>query len=356
LQKIVQAANEFNLNSCEANEKLFSSITGLSAKSNQQNAAKWSKDFAADPFGSFFQANKDTRGSDAETNELIEKTVDKNPDNPAVKETLKPGNMVWNALGKHAGALTRKEKELFVSITGTLIFSHDKDNAASPMKAEYVFGKLTLEQLVGQISSTTAANATTVTASPIYLLTCTEQVGEVGDCIKMAESTVPSDNGTLKAMVHERLMSIKQHIVDRTKQDKKDVEYTEMISIPIQRMMAMGNSIKSMTISQSLNNRAEDIAAAEVAARMINDAITLVDEVITKQSTVLGGTEAGEVQKMKLTLTNRKREVHDLLMTAYANASNLGTLTRELEAMERTFTAGLSNSIKGNLAFQNGSR
>lgn len=337
LQRVAQDANGSTLNACAEGKKLVDGVMGDYMSANSRQAADWSLALNRDADG--MEAYKRNRGSlseyqlslaDAKNNLSGVKPKPGSDASPAITE----GNVVWRALSMEMPSLTNAEKLMLMSISGTIIF----DN---PANAEPTIGVkpsiLKFKDIIGDTGAT------------FQQYECTDGTSD-NACRKL--NPIDFNTKTFKALVSDRFREIKTNMLGRTAQSASNIDYTEMISLPVQRVLAVGTNIKSPLMNQVLNERIEQIAAAEIAANFVRMAIEVTRKAVAQSIANKPFLEAEQLKALDIQLQATYREVLEELRTAHASGNTLAGVTREVESLERAMQASLPSSIARSLAFE----
>jgi conjugative transfer pilus assembly protein TraH len=336
LQRTAQEANGNTINACKEGEKLAGSLMGDYMNANARQAADWSLALNRYPDGA--EAYRSTRGSRTEYQMGLDdakQNLDGVKPRPGSNATpvITEGNVVWRALSMDLTGLTNDEKRMLMSISGTVVFDNQA-NAEPTMKVQLPV--LTFKDVIGD------------EVAQIKLLNCVDGFTDNG-CRQM--TPVLETMKGFKGLVKERFDRISQAMRGRNSQLLTDVTFAGMISLPVQRILAAGTNVKSPNISAVLNQRIEEVAAAEYAANFVRSGIDVVIAAIGQAKANKTKIEVEELKTLEASLSIAKRETLEVLRTAYANGSNLANVTRELESLEQALQATLPAAVNRAIAF-----
>ena len=154
--------------------------------------------------------------------------------------TFIKGNITWLALNQVGGNISQQERELIMSLIGTVILTppDDDGNGASPRYAEPTITGLR-DLLLGRADSTTQGNV------DVDVYVCDEPA----ECMNPVRTTVSVKPFT--QLVAERLRRMSDNIVTRSAQSAADIGFINNTSEPVYRMLAVamkpGASSKRLT-------------------------------------------------------------------------------------------------------------
>ena len=226
LQDQINKINAMNINSCEAAQSLVNGIVGEFDNSVQSGCAN-----IAQYLGSVTD-RADARFTCATNAPSVVKNAANSSDPNVRNATFVKGNVMWLALNQVGGTISQQEKELIMSVIGTVILYPPADDGSGAMPRYLEPSIVGLRDLLlGRGDSATEGNV------DIEVYACDEPT----ECLNPTRTTVSAKPYT--RMVSERLRRMSDNIVTRTPQTAADIGFINNTTEPVYKMLAVANAV-----------------------------------------------------------------------------------------------------------------
>src|SRR3989304_614625 len=127
LQDQINKINTMNINSCEASQALINGVVGEYDNSVQSGCANISQYLGS------VTDSADARFTCATNAPAVVKSAANSGDPNVRNATFVKGNVIWLALNQVGGPISRQEKELIMSVIGTVILYPPADDGSGAM-------------------------------------------------------------------------------------------------------------------------------------------------------------------------------------------------------------------------------
>lgn len=340
LQATAQQVNRLNIDSCEAAKGVVNASLPDSWTKGKQDAAK---NFGVNSniFGDISDAWTSVMNSEPKANDTINRVA---AANPAARDALPTGNVVWKALKKLNG-IDDEYRMIIMSMVGTAIFP--TTGSATPSATQILPPlDISLEQLVGK------QDATPNLDFAIWRCDTTAEDG----CLNPAPGNV-NDNGTVlsfRTMVRAKMSAIADKISARhSHNDMREViDFINVTDLPVYKMVAVGTSLNNTGLADAMVNRYQDLIAAKYAEVYIRSAVTDLVQALTNYQTIAAsGVVAEEIKTILGSAEMVKNQAREKMATAYTQTMSTFNVVQEVQFMERALSANLSQTLRNSLAF-----
>ena len=333
LQDQMNKINAMNINSCEAAQALVNGVVGEYDNSIQSGCANISQ-----YLGSVVD-RADARFSCATNAPAVAKNAASSTDPNVRNATFIKGNVVWMALNQVGGTISRQEKELIMSVIGTVILDPPADDGsgATPRYIEPSIAGLR-DLLLGKGASTTQGNV------DIEVYVCDEPI----DCMNPVRTTVSVKPFT--QLVSERLRRMSDNIVNRTPQAPADIGFINNTTEPVYKMLAVANAVPGSNTAETLIETYKDVIALDYAETFLNRVIRQAMSALS-QTLKRTGIEQEYVETLKRNAQEAQRQLLTEKQTAYAKVRSVSAMTQDLQTLERQLWSSMPPAVKSMLDF-----
>ena len=236
------------------------------------------------------------------------------------------GNLTWKALQRTGASLDDAERELIMSIVGTVIF-HDEEDARDPEPIAPTITSIS-QLLYGQAPGA----GTDVTQ---HMLRCNDYVNCDVVTLNPAYTHTP-----FTARVETMMRSIADKIATRAAipNNSAEVGFVNQTTEPVYKMLSIGATIPGSGLSDSLIGQYRDVIAADYAyvflERNLRVGMAALDKDYTLQQTQrdLANHVRQRAQAMLLQLSQEKNLLYQKVGSFRAVSSHLEQLERQLRS------------------------
>jgi conjugative transfer pilus assembly protein TraH len=347
LQSVAQEANGLTVNSCKTASTLVSGAMGQWAETNQRTSifASTGMNSDTDPAASERRIGGDaieTAISAANAKASLQgyKAENGNAGTPSIPE----GNLLWRALTQHMGGLSNDDKQLVMSLVGTFVLDNtDPEN----LKIRAYPGTLKMEQLIGS-SGTPSGGGAPIASSPVELLQCDTFTDD--GCLNVTKATVPYV--TFSQIVTNSLNRIVTAMSTRAAQDNLDINFTNLVNVPIQRILSIGVIARSPQLADTMRERYTEIIATEYAAYFVRHALDALDGAVAQAQMRTTKIESDKLEDLAKNSKVLRVEVLAQLRTAYLKGNQLMNISNELVTLEKTMYSSMPSALQSAMGFE----
>ncbi len=332
LQDQINKINTMNINSCEAAQSLVNGMVGQYDNAKMSGCANISQ-----YLGSVTDRNE-ARFQCATNATAVNKAASSSSDPNIRNAGFTQGNLVWMALEKVATGLSKEEKELIMSITGTYILypapSDDSIGAQVVYKEPKIIGLRDI--LLGKAD--VAPNMIQMT-----IWQCADP-----DCMTMNEHIVNTESFVEK--VRKTLLRISDNIRHRSPQLPADIGFINSTSEPVYLLLSVANTRRDSGVAESLIERYKTIIALDYAE-------TFLLRVIDQASAIL----AHNVKRSELetaytkdiidNVSRARAEIRHEKDLAYSQVRTIASLATDLQILQRQMWTSMPLGIRSLLDF-----
>jgi conjugative transfer pilus assembly protein TraH len=333
LQDQLNKINAMNINSCEAAQALVNGVVGEYDQSVQSGCAN-----IAQYLGSVSD-RAEARLTCASNAPSVVRTAANSADPNVRNATFAKGNVTWNALNQVGGSISRQEKELIMSLIGTVIVTPPTDDGsgAGPRMLEPTLTGIR-DLLLGKADSATAG----LVDVDVYVC------DETNECLNPSRATVSVKPFT--RLVAERLKRISDNIATRSAQSPADIGFINQTSEPVYRMLAVANAVPGSGTAETLIETYKDVIALDYAQTFLARALAQAG---TALSQALRRSEVEQRYLDELRAHTREAQMQILIekQAAYAKVRSVSSMTQDLQSLERQLWAAMPPAVKAMLDF-----
>jgi conjugative transfer pilus assembly protein TraH len=249
------------------------------------------------------------------------------------------GNLTWKAL-KTVDTLDDASRELVMSIVGTFIFFPQEANK----DFEYVGPSITsvAHLLYGQ-SDAGGGNIN------VQLLKCNNYT----DCDVVTRSN-SNVHEPLTKKVEDLMRVISDHIKTRTPipNNTTAVGFVNATSLPVWRMLSVGNTIPGSGLSDTLIANYREVIAADYAATFLSQFASVALSALQK-SYQLTLEQQKRANALRLDAQRFLDRLHTEQTTMYSKVQSVSSVATDLERLERNLRTNMSASVLDMLGHAN---
>ncbi|MCC6683142.1 MAG: conjugal transfer protein TraH, partial [Phycisphaeraceae bacterium] len=333
LQDQINKINTMNIHSCEAAHALVTGIVGEFDNSVQSGCAN-----IAQYLGSVTD-RADARFTCATNAPAVVKNAANSSDPNVRNATFVKGNVIWLALNQVGGTISQQEKELIMSVIGTVILYPPADDGSGAMPRYLEPSIVGLRDLLlGRGASATEGNV------DIEVYVC----DEASECLNPTRTTVSAKPYT--RMVSERLRRMSDNIATRTPQSAADIGFINNTTEPVYKMLAVANAVPGSSTAETLIETYKDVIALDYAETFLNRAIR---QALSALSQALKRTaiEQQYVDALRTSAQEAQRQILTEKQTAYAKVRSVSSMTQDLQNLERQLWSSMPQAVKAMLDF-----
>jgi conjugative transfer pilus assembly protein TraH len=332
LQDQLNKINSMNINSCEAAQSLVNGIVGEydnSMMSGCQNISQY--------LGSVTD-RVDGRLVCATAAPSVVKAAASSGDPNVRNTTFVQGNVIWMALNQVGGGISQQEKELIMSVIGTMVLYPPQDDGAGAMPRHFEPTIVGLRDLLLGRASASDGNI------EIEVYVCDEPV----DCMRPSRNAVTVKPFT--RLVAERLMRMSENIATRTPQSSADIGFVNNTTEPVYKMLAVANAVPGSSTAETLIATYQDVIAVDYAetfmSRVIRQALAALSQTLKRT-----GMEDQYVETLRRNAQAVQQQLLAEKQTAYSKVRSVSAMTQDLQTLERQLWGAMPPAVKAMLDF-----
>jgi conjugative transfer pilus assembly protein TraH len=257
--------------------------------------------------------------------------------------TFVKGNVIWLALNQVGGTISQQEKELIMSVIGSVILYPPADDGSGAMP-RYIEPSIVglRDLLLGSGASATEGNV------DIEVYVCDEPA----ECLNPVRTTVSAKPFT--RLVSERLRRLSDNIATRTPQTPADIGFINNTTEPVYKMLAVANAVPGSNTAETLIETYKDVIALDYAETFLNRAIRQALSALSQTLKRTGGRAAvrGDIapERPGSPPAAARREADRLRQGALglvhdAGLADPGTTTLEFDAIDGESDARLQRQF-----------
>jgi conjugative transfer pilus assembly protein TraH len=237
------------------------------------------------------------------------------------------------------GGISREERELIMSVIGTVILTPPADDGsgATPRYAEPTVVGLR-DLLLGRGPSATDGNV------DIEVYVCDEPV----ECMNPGRATVSAKPFT--RLVADRLHRMSENIATRSPQSPADIGFVNNTTEPVYKMLSVANAVPGSSTAETLIETYKDVIALDYAETFLNRAIRQALSALS-QSLKRNGVEQQYVDTIRQNAQEAQRQILAEKQAAYAKVRSVSSMTQDLQTLERQLWSTMPSSVKSMLDF-----
>ncbi len=333
LQDQMNKINAMNINSCEAAQALVNGVVGGYDSSVQSGCANISQYLGS------VADRAEARLNCATNAPSVVKTAANSTDPNLRNVTFVKGNVTWLALNQVGGNISQQERELIMSMTGSVILTPPADDGsgASPRYLEPTLTGLR-DLLLGRADS----------AAPGHVDVDVYVCDEPAQCLNPTRTTVSVKPFT--QLVSERLRRMSDNIVNRSPQSGDDIGFINNTSEPVYKMLAVANAVPGSGTAETLIQTYKDVIALDYAETFLSRSLS---QALSALSQALRRTEIEQkyLDAIKANAQQAQRQLLAEKQTAYAKVRSVASMTQDLQALERQLWSAMPPAVKAMLDF-----
>lgn len=333
LQDQINKINAMNINSCEAAQALVNGVVGEFDNSVQSGCANISQYLGS------VSDRAEARLTCATNAPAVVRTAASSSDPNVRNATFVKGNVTWLALKQVGGAISREEKELIMSVIGSVILTPPADDGsgASPRYVEPTLVGLR-DLLLGRGTSAAAGNV------DIEVYLCDEP----DECLNPSRATVSVKPFT--QLVTERLRRMSDNIATRTPQSPADIGFVNNTTEPVYKMLSVANAVPGSSTAETLIETYKDVIALDYAETFLNRAIRQALAALS-QALKRTGIEQQYIDSLRHNAQEAQRQLLAEKQAAYAKVRSVSSMTQDLQTLERQLWSSMPQAVKSMLDF-----
>lgn len=333
LQDQINKINAMNINSCEAAQSLVNGVVGEYDNSVMSGCANISQYLGS------VSDRAEGRLTCATNAPAVVRTAANSSDPNVRNATFVKGNVTWLALNQVGGSISQQEKELIMSVIGTVILfpPADDGSGATPRYAEPTIVGLR-DLLLGRGASATEGNV------DIEVYVCDEP----SECLNPSRTTVSAKPFT--RLVSERLRRMSDNIATRSPQSPADIGFVNNTTEPVYKMLSVANAVPGSSTAETLIETYKDVIALDYAETFLNRAIRQAMSALS-QALKRTGIEQQYIDAIRENAQEAQRQLLTEKQAAYAKVRSVSSMTQDLQTLERQLWSSMPSSVKSMLDF-----
>ena len=333
LQDQINKINALNINSCEAAQALVNGAVGEYDNSVMSGCANISQYLGS---VSDRAEGRTTCASNAPS--VMRAAADSTDENVRERVFVK-GNVVWQALKRVGTTVSREERELVLSILGTVILTPPADDGTGASTRTLEPTVAGLRDLLLGSQAADAADRVKVT---LYVCDETEQCLEP---TRTATTVKP-----FSRLVAERLQRLSDGIANRTVPTEADIGFVNATTEPVYRMLSIANTIPGSGMAPTLIETYKDVIALDYAetflTRVLRQALSAL-----AQSPDRNRLERDALEALRRNADTLRQQIAAEKQAAYARLRSVSALTQDLQNLERQLWGTMPPALKSMLDF-----
>lgn len=326
VQHIAQQINATNINSCEVGQAVGKDLY-------QSAQAYWAQVSAPESglYDDQSEARDNVQGDSSKTYEALNAISD-----PAAKQQAIPGNVAWRALNSMPD-LDTKDKQLLMSLSGTVIFR--PDDSAEDIKPPK---NISVEQFIRGDDS-----------GRLEVYYCKDGVGS-DECLDLGDDRI--EVKPFAHYVEEKLVGIAEKFRNNQRLSSDEIAFVNVSSVPVYKALSVFTARRASDIDSVWIAKHSDLIAAEYAFYFIVQVSKQIRAAYGQHNAVAGAPAKEAYKEMLSNLQTLKDQAQRTLETAYAKVSGLDRVVADIEQAERALMLGMPSNLAGNIRFASGTR
>ncbi len=359
---IIDRINGFNLNSCQVAKSTVDGLAGAMTMANNSSCidtAMYVRNMSA------AEAQAECQNSNQQ-NAMLQQGKAHNPN--MVPFT---GNFVWEALKKSGAGLSREERELIMSVVGTVNFygtNPPRDGVVLPTGdgAVPTSGD-------GMRSANVPPKTFVATVTDLHTLLWGHEDGANPDTVQLdvyrcpaslppqAPSTEPNDPCWIPSVARISMPSFAaqveadlNQIIDRVEDGDQPLTASQVsllnrTTLPVWRMINIGTQTPGSSIARSLVAQYKEIIAADYVYVLMSSYVKAGLKAMNQQFN-LTTAQADHIQRIIGYTAHQTDEIRAQRDAFQAKLTNMNSLSQELETIERNLRANMPTQVAGMLS------
>lgn len=330
--------NQLNINSCDMATGMIDATIGQAFEKKHGNDAKLAAKFTG--LVDDFSAGWSKMQSTPSTQKTAIDTAVNNPSTPqSEKDDLKPGNIIWRALSdikREGQPIPQEDKELIMSLVGTVIFFPADNNASTPTPVRQG-ALINLEQLIDGIDG-----------SAINALKYRCDSNDRNGCLSMTNGNLDTtiwptgtDNQTFKKRVQRSIEDIMTKMDGRSAQDLTQIGLINASSLPVWKMLAAYSQLPDggLMVSNQV-----DMIATDIAYQYYMDGIRAAEQAMRMAQKTKNAAVEGALKELIAETRDRQRTAIDIVRKKYGQATASNSLQQQVMLVENTLRRQISSN------------
>lgn len=336
LQDQINKINAMNINSCEAAQALVNGLVGEYDSSVQSGCANISQYLGS------VSDRAEARLSCASNAPSVVRTAATSSDPNLRNATFAQGNVTWNALTQVGGGISRQEKELLMSLIGTVVVQPPSDSGAGAVPRSISPTLTGLRDLL--LGRADAGNG--LVQVEVYVC------DETQSCLNPTRQTVAVRPFT--QLVAERLRRLSDNIATRSPQTAADIGFINQTTEPVYKLLAVANAVPGSGTAETLIETYKDVIALDYAETFLSRALSQAQGALTN-ALPRSEVEQQYLQDLRQNAREAQRQLIQEKQAAYAKVRSVASMTQDLQRLERQLWSAMPSSVKAMLDFSAGS-
>lgn len=332
-QDILQKANSFNINSCQAGSALVDGAVSMFQNTRMQAAQNGG--LATNEYGDASEAKSSLFGNPNAVTDTLKNMFS----NPATKDMVPDGNIIWDAL-KNDPSLDDTTRLILMSMVGTVIFNSGITDGSEGSVTPVADTGITLESFLGDGSSQTS----------LTVLQCNDGYG-VGQCKDVSVSPTPLKQTGFRQLVIQRLNSIKSNLENDQRGASSDPDFVNATSIPIYKLLAVSTALHGSDLGDTMISTYNELIVAEYASTYMRELLRDLEHALAMDKK--GKISADQMTRFKTKIAQMRQDTIALMQKAYTNQIAANDLAEKVMYLERTLMTALPQNLAGNLEWAN---
>ena len=333
LQDQINKINAMNINSCEAAEALVNGVVGEFDNSVQSGCANISQYLGT------VADRADARVTCATGAAAIVKKAAGSSDPSVRNATFVKGNITWLALNQVGGNITQQEKELIMSVIGTMVQLPPADDGSGAVPR---YLEPTITGLKTLLMGNGDGNVAGQISVDVYV--CDEPT----ECLSPARTTLSVTPFT--GLVAQRLQRMSDNIANRSAPLPADIGFINNTTEPVYRMLSIANAIPGSGLAETLIATYQDVIALDYAETFLSRTLS---QAMGALAQALKRTRLEQQYQAKI--RHNAETARQMLLaekqTAYAKIRSVSSLTGDLQSLERQLWSQMPPAVKSMLDY-----
>jgi conjugative transfer pilus assembly protein TraH len=263
-----------------------------------------------------------------------------NSGDPNVRNaTFVKGNVIWLALNQVGGTISQQEKELIMSVIGSVILYPPADDGSGAMP-RYIEPSIVglRDLLLGSGASATEGNV------DIEVYVCDEAAECLNPCAP------PSPPNPSRAWCPSGCAACPTTSPRAAPQTPADIGFINNTTEPVYKMLAVANAVPGSNTAETLIETYKDVIALDYAetflSRAIRQALSALSQTLKRT-----GVEQQYVETLRQNAQEAQRQLLAEKQTAYAKVRSVSSMTQDLQTLERQLWSSMPSTVKAMLDF-----
>ncbi len=337
LEKTLQNVNNFSRNSCQMAQSLVNGVSGALDINTYSSCIEMAKNIYGDDEPAAQMRCKDNAPA---VNTDAKNSSDPNTQNLAQRDL----NLVWSALSQ--SSLDADSKEMFLNIAGTILLYKPVNNGGTGQAPQEV------DPTIDSLSMLLNGNAPGSSDDTIVIngwLSCPD-----ADCMSPQKGN--KEITPFTTYVRQSLQGLRDAMETKTAVSASTINFVNMVSVPVYRMMAVGymggSSSKDTYLTDLLIDRYAKIIAYDYAYSFLTKGLKDV-RVYLSAARTQSGLEDDKAKRLVDRIDAMRTALDQERQAALQRVPQMNAVIDDIQHVEKQLRLSLPSQVRNMMDFSN---